>query len=150
MSIENVSRLSASTNANRSCPVTENDRKAWPKWAASRFGRTTGGRSATRPPGAATASAIAVLLVERTSTGSDARAAPAFAVAFTLKDAVVEVRPNDAVAGQTLSARKGLTDDGIVGTLTMVAFLEALRLLGLLPTPPATGAARPLNTEIPG
>ena len=45
---------------------------------------------------------------------------------------------------------KGLKDDGIVGSLTMAAFLEALRLLGLLPTPPATGAVRSINTEILG
>jgi hypothetical protein len=45
---------------------------------------------------------------------------------------------------------KGLKDDGIVGPLTMAALLEALRRLGVLPTPPATGAVRSINNEILG
>src|SRR5262245_24717458 len=44
---------------------------------------------------------------------------------------------------------KSLKDDGIVGSLTMAALQEALRLLGLLPTPPS-GAVRSINTEILG
>jgi Putative peptidoglycan binding domain len=47
---------------------------------------------------------------------------------------------------------KGLVDDGIVGSLTMAAFEQALRLLGLLPGPPtpANQSVRSINQTILG
>ena len=43
-----------------------------------------------------------------------------------------------------------LSPDGIVGPLTMNAITEVLRLLGLLPVPPAARAVRPINQQILG
>lgn len=43
-----------------------------------------------------------------------------------------------------------LAPDGIVGPLTMNMITDALRLLGLLPLPPAVQAVRPINQQILG
>src|SRR5262245_61578386 len=51
---------------------------------------------------------------------------------------------------QEFQRSKRLAPDGVVGPLTMDAIMEVLRLLGLLPVPPAAQTVRPINQQILG